>query len=316
MSRTPSYSHTIYTNSSGFRDRAAGPRALGPGPYVAWIGDSLTFGNGVEYDQTFVGVFDEAASLRGLASVNLAVGGHRLVDQEQVLAEFLDGAQARPGWVVIVLTAMGMATFEQVYDDVFVKNGYIFPAKGWLGPYLTITLGNSSSAYCFLRDGLRKAQARLLPGTVRKGLEPLAPLFQKGGPWAGAEVPGRLEARLTTLERRIRDAGAEPLYVYLPSSIDLHRQEFLAGRDAGDFDFERFARLLRGHCARAGLKFVDLLPLLQAHYDAGEHLGFSGDPHYNVETNRIIGLALRDALLTSGLLAAPSGRPQPGGGRP
>ena len=299
LTRTPSFTHTIFTNSMGFRDRAPGDRKLGTVPYIAWVGDSIAFGNGVEYEQSFVGVFDELAAERGIESVNLAVGGHRLTDQEEVLSEFLDTVPVRPSWVVVVFTAVGMTTFEQRYDDIFVKNGYLFPVKGWLGPYLTITLGNASSAYCFVRDGIRKVQGRFSSGDSKSKLQALESLFSKKGPWAGTEVPARFEARLVRLDERIRRAGAEPVYIYMPSSVDLHAKEFLAvpGRNEGDYDFEVFQELLRRHAERAGIRLVNLLPVLRSHQDAGEELAFMRDPHYNVAANRLIGLALRDALL-------------------
>src|SRR5919198_5566645 len=75
FSRTPSYSNTVYTNEFGLRDRAPGPRNLERAPYIAWIGDSITFGNGVDYEESFVGVFGALAERRGIDVVNLAVGG-------------------------------------------------------------------------------------------------------------------------------------------------------------------------------------------------------------------------------------------------
>lgn len=298
VSRTPSFTHTIFTNDMGFRDRAPGPRTLGAVPYVAWVGDSITFANGVEYEESFVGVFDEQASKRGIESVNLAIGGHRFTDQEETLYEFLESIPVEPSWVVVVFTAMGITTFEQPYTDILVKNGYLFPAEGWLRPYVKVTLGNASAAYCFFRDGLRKVQARLFPRGSMAALQELD-LFAKAGPWGGAEVPTRFEARLARLDERIRRSGAEPIYVYMPSGLDLRAKEFLAlpGHDAADYDFGLFLKLLQDHADRAGIRLVNLLPVLQPHQDAGEQLTFVQDPHYTAPANRVIGQALVDALL-------------------
>ena len=308
VSRTPSFTTTIITNDMGFRDRAPGKRELGAVPYIAWVGDSITFANGVDYDQSFVGVFDELAAQRGVESANLAVGGHRFSDEEETLYEFLEAVPVKPTWVIIVFTAMGITTFEQRYDDIMVKDGYLFPTKRWWIPYVTVTLGNTSSAYCFFRDGVRGVQARLRSGNPKSGLEILGDLFAKRGPWGRAEVPARFEARLAHLDERIRHFKAEPIYVYLPSGVDLRAKEFLAlpGHDPADYDFEIFLRLLQHHAERAGVHVVNLLPLLQAHHDAGERLTFALDPHYDVAANRIIGMALRDTLLGEAGLLAPA----------
>jgi hypothetical protein len=298
ISRTPSFSHTIFTNQLGLRDRNPGHRTI-VAPYIAWVGDSITFANGVEYEESFVGVFDEKASKRGIGSVNLAVGGHRFTDQEGTLHEFLDAAPVKPSWVVVVFTATGITTFEQPYTDLLVRDGYLFPAKGWLVPYVTVILGNASSAYCFFRDGVRGVQARFSAGAPKSGLQTLDPLFSRKGPWAGTEVPARFEARLLRLDERIRRSGARPIYVYMPSGLDLRAKEFLAlpGREADDYDFGLFLRLLEGHADGAGIRLVNLLPVVQPHQAAGEQLTFSQDPHYTVAANRVIGEALVDALL-------------------
>jgi hypothetical protein len=297
VSRTPSFECTIHTNDLGLRDRAPGPRALSA-PYVAWVGDSTTFANGVDWEQSFVGVFEAKAAPRGVEVVNLAVGGHRFSDEEEMLYDFLEGAPAKPSVVAVVLTAQGITTFEQRYSDVFVKNGYLFPAKGWLLPYVTVTLGNTSSAYCFFRDNLRNAQARVFSAGAGGAAEVLE-LFSRESPWAGTEVPARFLARLERLDARIVAAGARPVYVYMPSSVDLRWKEFLraAGRPAERYDFELYLGLLRRHCERHGIQLVNLLPLLQARHDAGERLSFAQDPHYNAAANALIGATLHDEIL-------------------
>ncbi len=296
---TPSYSYTILTNDLGFRDKISGTRKLGSVPYIAWVGDSITFAMGVDYDQSFVGIFDAVAEGRGIESANLAVPGHRFTDEEDTLYEFLDNVAIKPSWVVVNFTAMGITTFEQPYDDIIVKDGDIFPKKGWLIPYARTSLQQKSSAYCFFRDGVRHVQARLHPEPSRSALDGVGELFTKKGPWGGRDAPARFEARLEHLDERIRQSGAVPIYVYMPSALDLRAKDFLAvpGHNATDYDFDMFLRLLQRHTERAGIRLVNLRPQVQKHQDAGERLLFTLDPHYNAAGNEVIGLALRDALL-------------------
>jgi hypothetical protein len=298
VSRTPSFTNTVYTNELGFRDRAPGPRNLEAAPYIAWIGDSITFGNGVDYEDSFVGVFGALAERRGMEVVNLAVGGYHFSESEELFEDFLRIAPKPPVQAVVVITPVGMANFEERYTDVLVKDGYIFRQKGWLLPYIVVTLGNRSSAYCFFRDALRKTQARFFPSEIPGSVQAVEP-FSKKGPWADPDLRERFEARLARFEARVRAAGASPAYVYMPTAVDLRAPELLAlsGRSAENYDFDFFRDLLHRHAVRAGITFVDMTPLLQVEHATGKQLTFLQDPHYNAEENRILGRALYRALL-------------------
>jgi hypothetical protein len=294
ISRTPSYSCTIYTDARGFRASAPGSREFGPGPYVAFVGDSLTFGNGVEFQDSFVGVFAQRGAQSGLGVVNLAVGGHHLSEQEDLLLEFISSVPKEPDWVFIVFTPQFMELFESRYTDVLVRNGYIFRRSDWLIPYLTVALGNSSSAYNFFRDGIRRTQARLMPSTTaRVALGMLAP-FSRTAPLASKDVAERFETRLARLDEEIRRAGSRPFYVYMPSSADVRTKEFLemTGRDAAEYDFLLYLRLLRRHCERSGVPLVDMLPVVQRLHEEMGELSFPQDMHYNAGASRAIGEAL------------------------
>lgn len=290
--RTPSFTCTIHTNALGFRDHAPGPRTLAR-PYIAWLGDSATFANGVEYEESFVGRFGALAERRGIEVLNLAVGGHHLGEQEDQLRDFLAAAERRPEKVVVVFTPQLMALFDKRHHDLVFKNGYGFPRDGWLKPYLLVTLGDASSAYCFFRDEIRKAQARFLPSRDNVAAEMLD-IYARSFPAASPEATGRFEAQVTALDERIRAAGSTPVHVYLPTTVDLRVRELVAlsGRPADSYDFEHYRDALREQSARAGVLLVDLTAVLQAEHAKGAPLGFMQDMHYNVAAHVPIAQAL------------------------
>jgi hypothetical protein len=308
VSRTPSFTCTIDTNSYGLRDRAPGPRKLGPAPYFAFLGDSITFGNGVDYDDSFVGVFGRLAEKRGIDVINLAIGGHRFSEQADLLHDFMSSAPQQPSRVVIVFTKEFITGYERDLSGMFIKNGYIFVKDNWIIPYLTVTLGNASSSYCFFRDGIRKLQGRVSPPGSRAALEELE-AYSKKNPWTDPAVAGRFEARLAKLDEEIRRSGATPVYVYMPVSRDLRSDELLAqtGMDPGSYDFLLYYKILERHSDKTGIQLVNLLPILQR-YAAGEKVSFMQDPHYNAGANRVIGQALYDAILGSATPPTLSGR--------
>jgi len=309
VSQTPSYTCTINTNSLGCRDRTAGPATLGPEPYFAFLGDSVTFANGVDYDDSFVGVFAAAARKQGLGAVNLAVGGHRLGDQEELLREFLATASPRPSWVVVVFTTPFMAMFDRVSSGMVVKSGYLFEAKSWFVPYLLVMAGNTSSAYCFFRDAIRRLQVKLSPRATQADVGQLE-FVERSGPAARPEFGARFDEDLKHLEAEIRAAGARPIYVFLPSSTDLRATELIAkaGRSPAEFDLRLHYDRLRRHCEQQGVPFVDLTPPLEALRATGERLTFSQDPHYDAPTNHVIGKALTESLLALAHPGAAQGR--------
>jgi len=308
LSRSPSFTCTIHSNDLGLRDRGPGPRALGPAPYDAFLGDSITFGNGVEYDETFVGVYTRQAARAGVEVLNLAIGGHRLGDQERLLADTLGPARHKPARVVIVFTKEFIAGFEQDQEDLLILNGYLYSRRHWVLPFVTVTLGDLSAAYSFFRDGIRKVQGRVSPASSRAAALAFLEDFSRESPWAGGEVPARLEARLQALDSRIRGLGAAPVYVYLPVSRELLADDYLAlaGRSAAGHDFRRFELLVRRHAERQGIAFVDLSPAAWALHARGAPVAFMQDPHYNVPANWALGQALAEALLPA--LAAPPAR--------
>ena len=305
--KIPSYSFTLYTNGYGFRDEKTGPREIGPDPYVVFLGDSMTFANGVDYGQSFVGVFAGLAAKDGTGVLNMAVGGHHLQEQRDVFREFVETADRPPAKVVICFSPISIHGFDASFSDVLVKRGYLFPRRGWRLAYLRVLLGDSSSFYCYVRDNVRKIQAGLSNNRLLYAQAHLA-YYRRDNALADAATVARFDAELAAFDDYLRGLGSAPVYVYLPASPDLKIKDFLAqtGEDPGRYDFEMLYRPLEAHCRARGIPLIDLRSLLKERYDAGDSLNFMLDAHYNPHANEIIGRALYQALAgrTEGL---PSG---------
>jgi hypothetical protein len=299
LTRTPSYTCTVVTNSLGLRDATAGVHALGPAPYFAFVGDSITFANGVDYADSFVGTFARAAATQGLDVVNLAVGGHRLPDQEILLRDFLATAPRPPRSVVVVFTKEFITGFERDASDIVVKNGYLFSRDRWVLPFLAVWLGDRSAAYGFFRDGIRRVQGRITQANDKDLAAVFLEDFSRRSRWAHPATLAAFDARLDALDALVRRAGAAPIYVYMPVSRDLDADRFVAtaGGRREEYDFRRFHDLLARHAARDGIRLLDLTPVLQRLQAAGERMTFMQDPHYTPPANRAVGEALAAALL-------------------
>ena len=83
----PAMSFTVYTDDQGFRYKHPGPRHLGTKPYWVVLGSSEVFGNGLDYEQTFIGVLGEKLERDGIEMVNMGVGGHHLLEQKSIFED-------------------------------------------------------------------------------------------------------------------------------------------------------------------------------------------------------------------------------------
>ncbi len=108
----------VYTDDRGFRS-AADATVAKDAPWC--IGDSFTFGQGVEYEETFVGLL-HADGAPGLGFVNAAVAGYGPVQYRQLIEHLVstDGAPRR----VLVVTYMGNDFHDCVWkaEDVGVAD--------------------------------------------------------------------------------------------------------------------------------------------------------------------------------------------------
>lgn len=304
ISRTPVYSCVIHINSLGFRDRGSGPRALGPKPYDLFLGESLTFGNGLDYDNTFVGLYAQAQEQRGTDVVNLAVGGHRFLDQEALFHDFSKAAGQQPARVLICFSPLLINGFDQPYTNIVIKNGYIFNEGNWFLPYVRIVLGNSSAAYCLFRDDLRKIQARVSDYSAQVARE-LMDFYAKDNRLSDPAVQERLESSLDRLDGLIKQTGSELIYIYLPLSTDFMLDDLVrqAGMDPRDFDVNSYLNLIARHCNNRGIPLINVSPALEALFRKRQVLNFVRDAHYNALASQTIADALAQGLKERGLSA-------------
>jgi len=293
----PSYSYTLYTNSYGFRDEKPGPRKIGPDPYVVFLGDSMTFANGVDYRQSFVGVFGRLAANNNIETINMAVGGHHLLEQQDLFRDFMSEIASYPAKVILCFSSISIDGFDKSYSDILVKKGYLFEQSGWRLAYLRVLLGDSSAFYCFLRDNIRRIQAAHSNNKLLFAQAHLR-FYRKGHRLTMPENVAKFEAILKEFDDFIRSLGAVPVYVYLPASPDLKLNDFLSqtGESPDSYDFLLPYRLLETHCRESRIQLINLLPVLKEKYDAGEQLNFMLDAHYNPQANELIGAALYKAV--------------------
>jgi hypothetical protein len=295
----PAFSYTVHTNEYGFRDRAAGPKDLAGKPFSVFLGASDVYGNGVEFEDSFVGVYASAAARQGQEVLNLAVGGHFILDQEALLKDFLRTTGRKPAAVFHCVNALHIPFFDQRNQGVVVKSGYVIDRAGWQLAYLRLMAGNISAAYCFFRDGIRRLQERFLNYRVNEKAPEFLQVYAKSNPIRQPERTRKFEESLAEFEVFCRENGIELVYIYLPLSDSFRLGEMMAqlGESPDDYDETFFEDLMRTHCEKSGHRMVNLTPVLRRHYQEGTELRFKLDPHFNKFGNAVIGDYLVQELL-------------------
>lgn len=295
----PSYSYTIYTNSYGFRDKAIGRRDLNGKPLFIFLGASEVFGNGVNYEKTFVGIFSNRAEAKGIEVLNMAIGGHFFLDQEVLLKDFISDTGKIPTVVFHCVNDLHIPTFDRRNGNIFVKNGHLLDKQGWRMAYTKLLMGNYSAAYCFFRNAIRNMQEKWSSSQPMDESPEFIQIYSKDNRMHKPKTVVQFENYLMHFEELCRERGITPIYVYLPLSDSFRLDDILSslGKNPKEFDTAYYEKLMDNYCAKRGVKLVNLRPALKSYYDQGKPLRFKLDPHFNESANRVIGDYLAHSVL-------------------
>ena len=296
VNRWPTYSFTVSTNSLGFRDRAPGTRNITDKPYALVMGSSDTFANGVDYEDSFVGLIDEAASKKGMEVLNMAAGGHKISDQLLLFKDFMATAPAKPSVIYFCMNPLLIYTFNKE-ESIIVRDGYLFENESWRTAYVRLILGNLSSAYCIFRDNIRKIQLRLNESHFREA-KSFLDLYSKNNQMHTPEILKQFEEQMDAFLEYCRQNAMPVVFIYLPIVDGFRLGELLAqlGQEPDGYDTSYYEEVMRAYCSKRNLRLINATPVLKSHHDRGEQLTFRFEPHYNKEANSIIGEFLINEL--------------------
>lgn len=297
----PAFSYTVYTNAYGFRDKATGEKDLRTHPFLAFFGASEVYGNGVDFEDTFVGIFAQGASQRGFEVVNLAVGGHYFLDQEDLLKDFIKNTGFRPSTVFLCANALHIPKFDRRNHNIIVKNGYAIDKNGWRVAYLKLLAGENSAAYCFFRDGIRRIQERYLNYELKEDSYEFLQIYSKSNKIRDPERIKAFDDYLAEFNAFCHENGTNLVIVYLPLSDSFNLKEIVTklGANPENYDSSFYEELIGSYCRDNGIKLINVRPILDRAYNEGRDIRFKLDPHYNKYANRIIGEFLTQEFFQS-----------------
>ncbi len=248
------------TNSQGLRDREI-PYERVPGKLrIAMIGDSLTVGWGVPFDDMFSKRVERLYAAAGIDAevINLGVGNYNTI--QEVQAFLATGARYKP--------------------DVIVLNYFVNDAEP-LTPTHPPSALMRICASCVFAAGRVDGLKRQFFGKMDYAQYYLS-LYGDG------QSTGWLDAK-AAIGRLADYAKANRIALLVASLPELH--------DVGNYRFQRITDLVRQAAQENGAAFVDLLPYLKDQPSAKLWVT-PPDPHPNAFANELIAKGLFDALQT------------------
>jgi hypothetical protein len=160
----PTMSFTVCTSDLGFRTKKPGPSEIGLRPYYVVLGASDAFGNGLDYEKTFVGVLAGKLDRHGIDVVNMAVAGHHLQEQIALFKSFAQSTTNHPQAVITIFNPLFIGGYDDNHPNVIVRRGDLFDKDNWKIALARKFLQNTSAAYCFFRDAIRHLQQKYSGG--------------------------------------------------------------------------------------------------------------------------------------------------------
>ena len=306
----------VRCNSRGLRDsEKAVPKPAGTTRIVV-LGDSFTWGYGVENDETFPAVL--VRQLPAADAVNLGVNGYSTV-QESIRLE-TEGLRYEPDWVVVAfchndlednfdekdggrpVAALGEDGLLRI-ENRPVRAPWKSPAKQWLRH--SLRLWNLIE----YDTDLRRLEARRLALAVADPAAPppldedlqigLAELYTL--PSARIDLAWEVERLLLAqIQVRAASVGARVLVVgvAMQEAVDAERFARVVASQvdaALQPDWDRPGRRLRELCERSGIPCVDLAPVFRSQPDR-DALFLRDNGHWSAAGQRLAALTIAQAL--------------------
>ena len=300
------YRHGFRINSLGMRGGEPAP-ATGGACRVLSIGDSFTFGLGVEGQEVFLEVAAKELAAEG-AAVETLNGGIPAIGVPQAV-RWLErhGLAAEPELVLLVVF-VGNDLRDAVpdYDNWAVRNGQLAapagysPIKDWLFNNVHLYALLKTALPAGVQQRVRAALGMGEPWSLRYARE----VFQIYDP----EVPplvrqglDRTDAAVARLTELAAEHGFGVAAMLVPDIVQLDDERWRAtlehlGLVDGRRDPRQPNRLLAELFERRGVPVLDPTDRFDAAFDRGEGLYFPTDRHWTAAGHALAGHALAGFL--------------------
>ena len=315
----------VHINSLGLRGPELGPHKAGV-LRILVLGDSFTFGTGVEDEAAFPARLAAELTREGVPAegLNAGIGGFGIPDEVAWYERY--GRALRPDLIVLgVFPGNDLQDAAPGRPALAVIDGEILDRADRRRSSVSHWLYLHSQLFALLKYSLPRPVDRALrrvfhlpePGALR-GLRDEMALYRLGNRPLAEAGGAATERALRHLRELAREDGAEVAALLLPSDLEADEGDW--GRalrtlrlDPHQVDRTQTHRILATALARQGVPALDLTPGFATALRGGAILFYRHDRHYTAEGHSLIArqaaLFLRtrsSALRASGIALGPS----------
>jgi hypothetical protein len=289
----PWFSYFFYTDRYGFRaPENTQYKNLKNTPFITFLGASDVVGDGLNYEETFVGIIKSYASKKGIEVINMAVGGHTFINQEILLKKFI-GNKNFPKVVYFCFNDFTISNFDWKNfksSRIKVINGDLYDLGNWLMAYIKMQLTCYSGSYSFLREKYRILKLKFGYSNTNSPFS-FIDLYSKKNRIRQQGTMNQYINYLKKFESLCINNGIEPVYIYIPLADSFRFNDILAkfNKDPNQYDTSFHEIVLKKHCEKQNIKFISLMSEMKKYHNKGRELNFDNDSHYNAFSNKIIG---------------------------
>ncbi|MSP41366.1 MAG: hypothetical protein EXR70_23005 [Deltaproteobacteria bacterium] len=281
----PDYHVRIKTNLNlpgiGFRGGSLGGTAWG-----AAVGDSFTFGVGMDQQDTWVAILAQAL---GKEIINFGIPSQGPAQYTRILKRYALALKPR------------LVFYGFYFNDLNSVNRFNrlqrnrFPVSRYLRQYSVLyNLVHESRPQSAAAQDAEPAegdgaQLNIAAADVRRSLARQNRNFEQRWQLTAQEIDEAIRAS--------KDAPVEMVLLYLPSRWEIYWEQLKAQNNFSDeLDIDRLRRTVVEYCGQRKLTCFDLTPVLKREAAQGKQLYFPIDGHWNKQGNRIVAEALQKFL--------------------
>jgi hypothetical protein len=277
----------VYTDDLGLRCDRLRQWAAVPDlrANAMFLGDSQGFGNGVNYEESIVGVVAEIASVEHTRVLNASVGGHGALNQ-LALAQWLRDERKVTAEIYILLATPLMIRYPDAFRQSTVgADGRLYESENHASARGRLWLKTHTVLYGRWRDAVRNS------GFGDRPKEDTDQVFQLYTGSARVAPGNTFTSFLKEAKRFASETKAKLFVVYVPLTIEAEFDTIQKAAAAQNIplDAGRPARICEQACADLGIPMHDLRPVLNRLRAQGDPLRLKGDFHYNRALSKACG---------------------------
>jgi lysophospholipase L1-like esterase len=271
------------------------------------VGDSFTFGTGVEENQTFVERAASELRLSGYPAVALNGGTPGFGPPDAVSWVERHGRELDPD-VVVLTIFLGNDLQDALLGQGVWRVATSASASGWANGLRT-WLDANSHAFILLKRTVPLPLQRSIRAWVARSLSPEERHLDRELEALQRHHPTWMADALTELDqalKRLTASGTPVVAMLIPSDLQLDPSllrataAHLGFREELDPDQPR--RLFRALLTQRSVPYLDLTELLRRRYNSGERLYYRYDRHWTALAHAIAGRELARFLHDRGLV--------------